>query len=81
MRLRLESDLPYQAAAIGSVATFGDDQRRRFEQAIERAIGSCQQSGNNPDDHFAGAGKMIEVGKGGQREVEAEVNHVQPALH
>lgn len=27
-------------------------------------------SGNNPEHHFAGAGKMIGVGKGGQREVE-----------
>jgi len=25
---------------------------------------SCGQSGNNPDYHFAGAGKMIETGKG-----------------
>ena len=48
----------------------GYSQWRRFEQAIERAITSCQQSGNRPDYHFAGAGKMIEVGKGGQRDVE-----------
>jgi DNA-damage-inducible protein D len=45
------------------------DQWRRFEQAIERAIVSCKESGNRPDYHFAGAGKMIKVGKGGQREV------------
>lgn len=48
----------------------GYSQWRRFEQAIERAITSCEQSGNNPDHHFAGAGKMIEVGKGGQRDVD-----------
>jgi len=47
----------------------GYSQWRRFEQAIERAISSCSQSGNDPDHHFAGAGKMIEVGKGGVREV------------
>ena len=47
----------------------GYSQWRRFEQAIERAITSCNASGNNPDYHFAGAGKMIEVGKGGVREV------------
>jgi DNA-damage-inducible protein D len=47
----------------------GYSQWRRFEQAIERAVTSCQQSGNRPDYHFAGAGKMIEVGKGGQRDV------------
>jgi DNA-damage-inducible protein D len=48
----------------------GYSQWRRFEDAIKRAITSCELSGNNPDYHFAGAGKMIEVGKGGQREVE-----------
>lgn len=48
----------------------GYSQWRRFEQAVERAITSCEQSGNKPDYHFAGAGKMIEVGKGGQRDVD-----------
>src|SRR5450830_1286219 len=47
----------------------GYSQWRRFEQAIERAITSCNESGNNPNYHVAGAGKMIEVGKGGIREV------------
>jgi DNA-damage-inducible protein D len=47
----------------------GYSQWRRFEQAIERAITSCKESGNNPDYHFAGAGKMIRLGKGGVREV------------
>jgi len=47
----------------------GYRQWRRFEQAVERAITSCKQSGNNPEYHFAGAGKMIELGKGGMREV------------
>jgi DNA-damage-inducible protein D len=42
---------------------------RRFEDAIKRAITSCQQSGNKPDYHFDGAGKMIVIGKGGEREV------------
>ena len=48
----------------------GYSQWRRFEQAIERAMTSCEQSGNTPAHHFAGAGKMIELGKGGQREVD-----------
>jgi DNA-damage-inducible protein D len=48
----------------------GYSQWRRFEQAIDRAVTSCEQSGNNPDHHFAGAGKMIELGKGGAREVD-----------
>ncbi|MGA2173125.1 MAG: DNA damage-inducible protein D [Sedimentisphaerales bacterium] len=47
----------------------GYTQWRRFEDAIKRAITSCQQSGNEPGHHFAGAGKMITLGKGGEREV------------
>lgn len=42
----------------------GYSQWRRFEDAVKRAITSCEQSGNKPGHHFAGAGKMIEVGKG-----------------
>jgi len=42
---------------------------RRFEDAIKRAIISCQQSGNKPDYHFAGAGKPIVGGKGAVQEV------------
>ena len=37
----------------------GDAQWRRFEQAIDRAKASCETSGNNPENHFAGAGKMV----------------------
>jgi len=47
----------------------GYTQWRRFEDAIKRAITSCQQSGNDPGHHFAGAGKVILLGKGGEREV------------
>lgn len=42
----------------------GYSQWRRFEQAIERAITSCNESGNPPGHHFAGAGKPITGGKG-----------------
>ena len=45
-------------------------QWRRFEDAIKRAMISCEQSGNRPDYHFANVGKMITVGKGGEREVD-----------
>jgi len=47
----------------------GYTQWRRFEDAIKRAIISCQQSGNKPDYHFAGAGKPIVGGKGAVQEV------------
>ncbi|MBZ0097390.1 MAG: hypothetical protein K8H75_18730 [Sulfuricella sp.] len=58
----------WSARDLQSLLGYG--QWRRFEDAIKRAITSCEQSGNNPDYHFAGAGKMIELGKGGVREVE-----------
>ena len=48
----------------------GYTQWRRFEDAIKRAITSCEQSGNNPTYHFAGAGKPIVGGKGAVQTVE-----------
>lgn len=48
----------------------GYSQWRRFEQAIERAKASCETSGNNPQNHFAGAGKMVDLGSGSQRPVD-----------
>jgi len=47
----------------------GYTQWRRFEDATKRAIISCEQSGNTPDYHFAGAGKPIVGGKGAVQEV------------
>jgi DNA-damage-inducible protein D len=47
----------------------GYDQWRRFEDAIKRAMVSCERSGNVPGDHFAGAGKMVVLGSGSKREV------------
>ncbi len=48
----------------------GYSQWRRFEQALERAITSCKESGNPPEHHFAGAGKPIAGGKGAVQIVE-----------
>ena len=48
----------------------GYSQWRRFEDAIERAKTSCEQSGNKTGHHFAGAGKMIATGKGALRKVD-----------
>ena len=41
-----------------------------FLTAINRAIESCKTSGYNPSDHFRGVTKMIELGKGGKREID-----------
>src|ERR1035437_3725497 len=46
------------------------DNWRRFEDAIKRAITSCEQSGNDPRYHFAGAVKMATLGSGSQRELK-----------
>lgn len=42
---------------------------QRFEPAIKKAIESCKQSGNDPQNHFTGAGKMVEIGSQTEREV------------
>jgi len=48
----------------------GYSQWRRFEDAIKRAIVSCEQSGNDPSYHFAGVGKPIVGGKGAVQTVD-----------
>ena len=48
----------------------GYAQWRRFEQAIERAMVSCEASGNQAAHHFAGAGKPIVGGKGAVQVVD-----------
>jgi DNA-damage-inducible protein D len=45
-------------------------QWRNFEQAIERAIRACRNSGQDPADHFAEVSKMIPTGKGARRKVK-----------
>jgi DNA-damage-inducible protein D len=57
-------------SARGLQPLLGYSQWRRFEDAIKRAQTSCEQSGNDPAYHFAGAGKMVELGSGSQRAVE-----------
>lgn len=45
-------------------------QWRRFEETIERAKLSCENSGYEVEDHFADVGKMVEIGSGAEREIE-----------
>ncbi|MBO0796763.1 MAG: hypothetical protein J2P36_38270, partial [Ktedonobacteraceae bacterium] len=43
---------------------------QNFEEAIKRAMISCQVAGEEVSDHFTEISKMINLGKGGQREVK-----------
>jgi DNA-damage-inducible protein D len=40
-----------------------------FIVAVHRAVDSCKTQGINVDDHFREVTKMIEIGKGGKREI------------
>ena len=57
----------WSARDLQSLLGYG--QWRRFENAIKKAITSCQQSGNDPNNHFASAGKMVGLGSGSERKV------------
>jgi DNA-damage-inducible protein D len=48
----------------------GYSQWKNFLKVIEKAKISCKSSGVAVSDHFADVGKMIDLGKGGQREVQ-----------
>lgn len=41
-----------------------------FQSVISKAKTACEVSGHAVPDHFADVGKMIELGKGGQREID-----------
>jgi len=41
-----------------------------FLQVIEKAKTACNKSGQSLTDHFAGVGKMVDIGSGTQREID-----------
>jgi len=43
---------------------------RNFTNTVQKAVKSCENSGEKESDHFVGVTKMIEIGKGGQREIQ-----------
>jgi DNA-damage-inducible protein D len=38
-----------------------------FMTAIKRAIGSCEKTGYDPNNHFRGVTKMVKLGSGAER--------------
>lgn len=48
----------------------GYDEWRNFLQVIEKAMESCKNSKQEPKYHFVGVNKLIETGKGAERQVE-----------
>ena len=47
----------------------GYTQWRNFEIVVTKAKTACSNAGQRPEDHFAEVSKMIDLGKGAQREV------------
>ena len=43
---------------------------RNFNNAVNKAKESCKTSGEMVFDHFVDVNKMIEIGKGGKREID-----------
>lgn len=41
---------------------------QRFENALQKAMKSCEESGNKQQNHFASVGKMVAIGSGVERE-------------
>lgn len=48
----------------------GYDKWERFDGAIKRAITACETNGIPAENHFPGAGKMVALGSGSQRELK-----------
>ena len=47
----------------------GYSQWRRFKNTVSKAKTSCNNSNVRVEDHFANVGKMINLGKGGTRNI------------
>jgi DNA-damage-inducible protein D len=47
----------------------GYDRWENFANVLEKAVVACKNAGFEPRDHFLESTKMIELGKGGQREI------------
>jgi len=41
-----------------------------FAKVVDKAITACQNSGNDPKDHFLGITKMVDLGSGAKRQID-----------
>jgi DNA-damage-inducible protein D len=57
-------------SALDLQAMLGYSQWQRFNDAVKRAMTSCEASGNSAGDRFADAGKPITGGKGAVQVVD-----------
>ncbi len=48
----------------------GYTQWRNFKNVIDKARKSCQNSGENENNHFADFSKMVEIGSGAQKDIQ-----------
>jgi len=48
----------------------GYSEWRNFSKVLEKAKTACKNAGQSVDDHFVDVNKMIDLGKGAQREIE-----------
>lgn len=53
--------------------SLGYANREGFLSATQSAMTLCESAGHESSDHYRGATKMIEIGKGGQRGIKPEV--------
>jgi DNA-damage-inducible protein D len=66
---QVEFDLEYWSAR-DLMPVLGYEAWQRFADVIQKAITSCQASGNQPADHFIRAGRRVTVGSGAGRIIE-----------
>lgn len=64
-----EDDLEYWLAR-DLQKLLGYEKWDNFLKVVDKAKNACVNSNHSIEDHFADAGKMIELGKGGQRIVD-----------
>ena len=70
IRQESEQGVEYWSARdLGEVLGYKTNYRN-FKNAIYKAMAACENSGQEVEDHFAEARKMIRAGKGAQREIE-----------